>query len=1054
MTPFVHLNVHSHYSPMSGVSSLEELCATARSQGAEILALTDTNGLYGAVRFVAAAKANGLEPILGAELVDDRHRAVCLAQDAEGYANLCRLISTRHCEENFDMIAAVARYRRGLIVLSDDLPALAAWKENSPQEHRQDLYVELTPGPAMHEAVKFSRAAGVPPVATNRVHFASAGEFEIHRLLRAIDLNTTLSRLPASECATPARFLAPLSVVERYYAHVPEALANTALIAASCRTDWNFKDTIFPAFRTFSDARAFAVLKKMTYAGARRLYREWTPKIRGRIERELSIIREKGFSHYFLIVKEIVGERLTCGRGSAAASIVSYCLGITDVDPLRHNLLFERFLNSARNDPPDIDVDFAWDERDDVVSWVFRKYDDGKNARVAMVANQNTLALRGALREVAKVYGMTPDEIDRVAPMVLKRLDFFRLAENATARAWAEALCARSQFAAPWPEIIDRAFQVEGHFRNLGLHCGGIVIVPDEIEKYVPVEISAKKIPVLQWEKDQVEEGGLVKIDLLGNRSLAVVRDALDAVACNTGKRLQQPEWDPIADEKTRDFIRRGATIGCFYIESPATRLLLQKLWTRMPEARRRAADVFEYLVMVSSLVRPASITFVNDFVRRAHGEAYAPLHWKLEATLKDTHGIMVYQEDVTLVAAALADFSLADGEQLRKILNKKHKQLQLRDYRERFYRGAVNNGVPPKEVDAIWKMIMSFAGYSFCKPHSASYAKLSFKCAYLKAHHPAEFMAAVISNEGGFYPAWAYISEARRMGIDFAPPDVNASAWEYTAAGTTIRVGFMQLKGLERDWIESVVAERNKSGPFESFDDFWSRTHLKLAPARILIKAGCFDSIAGELTRSGLLWRAQARAAEKSGDDLPNPAEYSAARKLGHEIEIFGFPLSRHPLELCRMKNDCVAARDMERYIGRSVVMKGVLVTAKMTQTKKGDPMEFVTFEDLSGIYETTFFPGAYRKFYPILAGGRPYLLRGRVEEEFGTVMLNLRHVERLERLDMRPADAIVERDSFRGGFHETHQPRPVGGRFSPPDKKPSGAQKGGVVVQRLRSL
>jgi error-prone DNA polymerase len=1009
---------------MSGVSSLEELCKAARSQGAEILALTDANGLYGAVRFVEAARQNDLKPILGAELSCGAHRAVCLVGDMEGYANLCRLISARHCDRSFNLIQAVEQHRRGLIVLSDDFPALATWKERSPE----DLYVELTPGPRMQEAVRFSRAVGLPPVATNKVHFAAAEGYPLHRLLRAIDLNTTLSRLPEDACAAPTRWFAPASVLKPYYAHVPEALSNTLRVAAACRTDWDFKETIFPAFRAFSDAKAFAVLKKKVYAGARQRYLELTPKVRGRIERELVVIREKGFSHYFLIVEEIVRRtRLTCGRGSAAASIVSYCLGITDVDPIRHNLLFGRFLNSARNDPPDIDIDFPWDERDGIVESVFKQYGSKK---VAMVANQNTLALRGALRETAKVYGMIPAEIDRVASLILKRLNFLRLAEDRTARSWAESLCEPMEFPEPWPEIIDRAFQVEGHFRNLGLHCGGIVIVPDEIRKYAPVEISAKGIPMLQWDKDQVEEAGLVKIDLLGNRSLAVVRDALAAAERYTGMRLDGPAWDPVSDEPTKNLIRRGETIGCFYIESPATRLLLKKLWTRMPEERRRAADVFEYLVMVSSLVRPAAITFVNEFVRRAHGKPYAPLHPALAKALSETHGIMVYQEDVTNVAVALAGFSLADGEQLRKILNKKHKRLALKDYRDRFFRDAMARGAPPATVDAVWKMILSFAGYSFCKPHSASYAQLSFKCAYLKAHHPAEFMAAVISNEGGFYPTFAYISEARRMGVKFLPPDVNASDWAYTAAGKKIHVGFMQLKGLERTWIERVIAERNKSGPFESFDDFWARAKPQLAQARILIKAGCFDSIAQELSRPGLLWRAHARVAEKYGDSLPNPPDHSEEQKLEHEIESFGFPLSRHPLERYRARLQaaaCVPARNMGLHAGQSIAMVGWLVSAKMTQTKKGEPMEFITFEDLSAIYETTFFPDTYRRFYQLLAAGRSYLLRGRVEEEFGTVTLNVHHIERL---DMRRGPAIFKSDSASGARHgfKAHQARPVG--------------------------
>ncbi len=1012
---------------MRGVSSLDDLCRAARAQNAGTLALTDTNGLYGAVRFVETARAHGLAPILGAALVHGGRRALCLVKNAAGYANLCRLVSALHSDADFALLAAVARHRGGLIVLTDDLPALAAWQKSSAE----DLYVELTPGPRMHEAVRFSRAAGLPPVATNQVHFAAAGGYALHRLLRAIDLNTTLSRLPESECAGPERWLMPPEVLETYYAHVPEALANTVKIAAACRTDWDFKETIFPAFRALSDAEAFAALREKTYAGARRRYRELGSQVRERIERELGIIREKGFSHYFLVVEEIARGRTTCGRGSAAASIVSYCLDITDVDPIRHNLLFERFLNSARNDPPDIDIDFPWDERDAVVDWVFKNYDGDKErpGRVAMVANQNTLALRGALREVAKVYGMAPEEIGAAASAILKRLNFLRLAENPAAETWAGALCELKEFADPWPEIVERAFQVEGHFRNLGLHCGGIVIVPDEIRKYAPVEISAKKIPMLQWEKDQVEDAGLVKIDLLGNRSLAVVRDAVKALKENSGIDLEGSGWDPSADEKTRDAICRGDTIGCFYIESPATRLLLKKLWTKMPENLREKADVFDYLVMVSSLVRPASIRFVNDFVRRAHGESHKKLHPKLEETLQDTHGIMVYQEDVTLVVQALADFSLADGEQLRKILNKKHKRLQLRDYRERFYRGAEKKGVSPEEIDTIWEMIMSFAGYSFCKPHSASYARLSFKCAYLKAHHPAEFIAAVISNQGGFYPAFAYVSEAWRQGLKFLPPDINASRWAYTAAGKNIRLGFMQIKGLEEDFVKRVIAAR-ESGPFRSLNDFWARARPGLAEARLLIKAGCFDAVAAGLSRPGLLWRAHALAAGKEGDGLPNPDDYPEERQLKDEAEVFGFPISRHPLAGCAAKlaGKYVPARDLALHAGKSIALLGRLVSEKMTQTKKGDVMEFVTFEDATGIYEATFFPGAYRRYYHLLAGGDLYLLGGDVEEEFGTFTLNVRHVDRL---DARAGAAILESDLSVGGAHgyPAAQNHPIGG-------------------------
>ncbi len=1036
LSPFVHLHVHSSYSPMRGVSSLEDLCRAARLQGADTLALTDTNGLYGAIRFIAVARQIGLRPILGAELTHGHHRAVLLVKTPQGYANLCRLLSARHCDASFDLISAVARHRNGLIVLSDDAAALTAWKKSC----REDLYVELTPGAMMHEALAFSRRSGLPPAATTRAHFVHPGEFSLHRLLRIIALNTTPARLPPEACCAPSHWLMPLSSLERHFPHVPHALTNTRCIAEACKTDWDFQDTIFPTFRQLPDRDAFSLLNVKTYAGAAWRYGTLSPAVEQRLEHELTVIREKGYAHYFLVVDEIVRQApRTCGRGSAAASIVSYCLGITHVDPIRHHLFFERFLNPGRHDPPDIDIDFPWDERDRILDFVFARY--GATC-AAMVANHNSLGVRAAFREVAKVYGMPPEEILRMSRQLERQTD---------------GACPLPD---PWPDILRLAARVEGHFRHLGLHCGGVVIVPDEIRCYVPVEVAAKGVPVIQWEKDQCEEAGLVKIDLLGNRSLSVIRDAIDAVARNTGTTVDYATWDPLSDAETQELIRRGDTMGCFYIESPATRLLLIKLWSGMPEARRSQADVFEYLVVVSSLIRPAANRFIREFVRRAHGGAYRPLHPVLEAVLAETHGIMVYQEDVTKVAVALAGFSIEDGEQLRKVLSKKHKQRRLGDYREQFYQGAAARGVTRSVIDAIWAMIMSFAGYSFCKPHSASYAQVSFKSAYLRVHYPAEFMAAVITNQGGFYSTYAYLSEARRMGISILPPDLNASEWAYTGNGRTIRVGLMQIKGLMQALAERILAARKAGGSFRSFRDFLARVNPEPTQARVLIKAGCCDSIAGELTRPALIWRLYAwqggrnrysltvnretspasrqaspllsstqhsalstqssqssvlspqssspgpRSSSLSpqssalSPSLPIPPEYTEDRRLRHEVDTLGFLLSRHPLELyrCSLEGlDYVPARAMRRYVGRTVTMIGWLITEKMVQTKDGEAMEFASFEDTTALYDATFFPTIYRRVCHLLATDQAYLMRGEVDEDCGAVTLTVQDLRML---------------------------------------------------------
>lgn len=1015
MASFVQLHVHSSYSPMAGIPSLPALCLAAQQQQASALALTDTNGLYGIIRFIELAREAGLRPIIGTELVHHGHRAVLLARSADGYANLCRLLSARHCDADFNVTRAVRTYRHGLIILSGDLETMQQWKHDS----REDLFVELTPGAMMHQALAFSRAAELPPVATTRAHFLDPAHHALHRVLRAIALNTTLSRLPADACAAPTQWFMPLPELTRQFPHVPHALENTSRIADRCKTDWDFKEVIFPQFRKLSHPDALALLRAKVEKGARWRYGTVTVAIRTRIERELKIIGDKGYADYFLVVEEIVRQApRTCGRGSGAASIVSYCLGITHVDPIRHHLFFERFLNPGRQDPPDIDLDFPWDERDRILDWVFARY----GARsAAMVANQNMLGVRGALREVAKVYGMPPDEIKAVSTK-LSRLAAI-VGEAPSPDAWVRRVTAALKLQAPWPTILHLVIQVDEQFRNLGLHCGGIVIVPDEIRRYVPVEISAKGLPVIQWEKDQTEAAGLVKIDLLGNRSLAVIRDALAALAKHTARVIDYATWDPIEDAQTQALIRAGDTMGCFYVESPATRLLLKKLWGGMPRALIAKADVFEYLTVVSSLIRPAANHFIDEFLRRAHGEPHQPLHPLLEEMLQETHGIMVYQEDVTKVAMALADFSIEDADQLRKVLSKKHKEKKLRDYYAQFVEGASRRGVTPLVIRQIWEMIISFAGYSFCKPHSASYAQVSFKSAFLRAHYPAEFMAAVISNEGGFYSPFAYLSEARRMGLTVLPPDVNASDWQYTGHDRNIRLGFMQIKGLRREVVEHLIEERTRGGAFRSLADVLDRVRLDVSQARLLIKAGCCDSIAGELTRPALLWRLLAHGAKQEQEvsllgsaplgALPIPDEYSRAQKIQDEMELFGFPFSCHPIELqaaAVSRLPILPASLLEQSVGSRVKLVGCLITEKPAQTKHDEPMEFATFEDLTALYDVTIFPNVYREVCQHLCAGGVYVLEGLVESSFGTVTVTL---ERLLPLEGRSLSADVPLDT-----------------------------------------
>lgn len=991
---FTHLHVHSSFSPNWGIHSPSALCMAAKAAGMTRLALTDRNGLYGIPRFIEEAQKAGIDPLVGAEAISGMHRAVLLAKDQDGYANLCHLLSALHGTQRFNLVEALQTWRDGLFILSDDAVLL----ERLAQQTCNGLFVELSPGHDMEKTMALVRQLDLPPVATSRAVFLQDEDVKIHRVLRAIARNTTLPRLRVDDCAGPTDFLCTQEALEAHFPHCPEALQNAAKIADACRTDWAFSTTIFPRFRGLPDQQAANELEQRARQGAMWRYGGMTAKIEARLAKELGIIQDKGFAHYFLVVQELAEQSpRTCGRGSAAASLVAYCLGITHVDPLRYNLFFERFLNEGRVDPPDIDIDFPWDERDAVLDFAFQRY--GTKC-AAMVANQVGFKSRGALREVAKVFGLPADEIKTIT---------HRLASQWSAQRGIEAMDKHPLFRgetlnSDWQNILTIASGLNGQLRHLAQHCGGLVIVPDDIRRYVPVEVSAKGRPLIQWEKDQTEAAGLVKIDILGNRSLAVIRDALAAVARHTGNVINYRDWQPLTDSKTRALLCAGDTIGCFYIESPATRQLLKKMWKdhQLPDED----TLFEHLVMASSIIRPAANNFIREFVARMHGKPWRHLHSLLESILGETYGLAVYQEQITQIAMALAGFSASEGDKLRKIISKKDKGQKLEDYRNRFIRGGLDNGVTQQVLNKVWQQVLSFAGYSFCKPHSASYALVSCKAAWLKANYPAEFLAAVISNGGGYYTTLGYLSEARRLGMRILTPDINDSDYACHGKGDELRIGMMQIASVPYQTIDLILAERCSNGLFTGLDNFLRRLpHLSVADVKQLIKAGCFDTLEGRRQRPGLIWRLLNHHRRPATTDLGGlfVAETAATPSLppcddatlrAHELETLGLPAGYHPLE--PYKNairacGAVPAAELSRWTGRHVTLVGWWVTGKPIRTANGKPMEFVTFEDTTSLFDATFFPAAYARFCQKLGAPRPYLIKGLVEEEFGVATVNV---------------------------------------------------------------
>jgi len=991
---------------------MEELCMSAKGMAMDTLALTDTNGLYGLMFFLEAAREAGVRPIAGSEVVtDDGRRAVLLVRNRTGYANLCRIISDRNCHRDFSLIKTVMEKREGLIVISDDQVLLKTLKRDSTE----DLFVELSPGYGMHRCLAFSRSSGIPPLATNRVYMASKEQFCLHRILRAVDLNTKLSRLrPGDTCREHSFLNSPGYMVDQF-PHAPDAIENTLKAAERCLKEWDIFGLTFPDFEGMGDKEAFDRLYGKTMEGCRRRYGEVTGKIRDRVEYEMGIIRDKNFSHYFLVTADLAEKASrSCGRGSAAASIVSYALGITDVDPIRHNLFFERFLNPGRMDPPDIDIDFAWDEREHILDYIFARHG---NLRAAMVANHNTYGARSAIREVAKVYGLPEQEIGRVTD----RIGFSWRLKNIRDDLKNHPKMRGIEFGRPWDEIIEVAASLEEHFNHLSVHCGGVVIVPDEIRRYCPVEVSANGVQVLQWEKDSVEDAGLVKIDILGNRSLAVIRDAMELAEKNYGLSIDSPGWSPINDRRTVEIFYRGDTFGVFYFESPATRQVLTKVASGFTFDEYLKLDHFLLNVVVTSIIRPASNRSIKTWVSRLHGDTWRHIHPLLAPVLEETLGVMVFQEQLSQVAIYMAGFDAAEADVLRKVVTKKNREKKLRDFHERFIRGATDRGVSMDVIDAVWQMMMGFDGYSFCKPHSASYTMVAYKSAFLRAHYPAEFMASVISNGGGYYSTLGYISEARRMGLRILPPDINLSGIKYTGRDRDVRVGLMQIKEFSSDALEAIIDERRKNGPFDSIDEFLGRTgrNMRLQDARQLIKAGCFDDIAMGLKRPDLVWKALQFFGNKEGTGEPTLFDYAGKQARGacclpardhypgqvmlkHETETLGLLLSVHPLDLysdilSRMHH--VQAKDLPEYAGRRITMAGWLVTGKTVLTKDGDPMKFISFEDRTGIYETVFFPGVYHRYCHMLNASRPYIIKGRVEEDSGSININVEWIGFLDR-------------------------------------------------------
>jgi error-prone DNA polymerase len=1005
MGGFVFLENHSVYSLCEGTIFISELAAHAKSRGYRYLSICDTNGFYGIINFIQACEKNALKPVICARLVNSSFNGILVARNMKGYSRICGLITKIRQDTGFNIKNKLLKdtdsgssegFSSDYFIITGDREMLLQGKTG--------IFAEINVLKKNYARdYSYAKSMGIHPVLIYPVYFLKKEDIHTHILLRAIHQNKKLSALLPEEVQSKNSYPVDESEINSRYSFMEDAAKNTALIAERSCFEFSAGKAILPRYGEDS----FHRLKTLCLENLKRRYRTVSRAVTQRLEKELEIIRSKGFADYFLVVHDIVKRSaFTCGRGSAAASIVSYLLFITHVDPIEHNLFFERFMNETRPDPPDIDVDFPWDTRDDILEYIFKKYSSSNSA---MVSNHVTFSVRSSVREVAKVYGLPENEISRITKNIKyyysRATDDF---ENYSINSGSDLNGKPSPLMA---KIYHDAVEINGRPRYLSVHCGGVVITPKPVHSYIPVEKAPKGVNLIQLEKDQAEDFGFVKIDVLGNRSLAVVRDTLELVKAHYGTTIRYPALNPLDNKKTIKMLAEGNTIGVFYVESPAMRQLQKKT---------RRGD-YEHLVIHSSIIRPAANMYIREYVERLHGKPYRPLLPEMGEILKETYGIMCYQEDITKIALEVAGFPLAEACELRKVIPSKRKnerKLQLKDL---FYKNCIKRKIDPEIIDKIWNMIESFSGYSFCKPHSASYALLSFKACYLKAHYPAEFMGAVLKNQGGYYSPLAYLSEARRMGLKTQKPDINKSRNEYYGDRDTVYIGFMQIKNLSKEIVRKLVAERDKAGPYSGLLDFMDRTGATITDTVLLIKAECFRNIE-RYNQPQLLYMAHSwgNISEKAGHGnsgtifpgagsifsgerslAPPPLkDIPELQKVKNEIDLYGFVVSFQPMKLWRNKikgRNVIRAEELPDFLGKKVMVAGILITAKTVPTKNDELMQFISFEDETAIFETVFFPKVYKTFALRLHYQKAYILHGRVDSEFGVISLNVCDIEEI---------------------------------------------------------
>lgn len=974
----MYLNCHSYYSLRYGMMSVEQLVQRAAAAGEECIAMTDINNSTGIPEFAGECIKKGIKPLAGIEFRNENDLLyIGIARNNEGLKELNEFLSAHNLEKAPLPFPAPEFSNACTIYPLSGIPA-------RPLLGNERIGIK----PAEINSLMTTRnsAARNSMVLLQPVTFDSEDDIFVHKSLRAVDNNILLSHLKPSQCAGADEFIMPPEKKEYLHREYKWLMNNTEKLMDDCSL--NFDLNTLKNKKVFSASRYDdrLLLEKLAWDGMTYRYGRHNKEAEKRIRHELDIIDKLGFSAYFLITWDIVRYSMArgfyhVGRGSGANSIIAYCLKITNVDPIDLNLYFERFINPKRSSPPDFDIDYSWKERDEVIDYIFKRY--GRK-HTALLGTINTFRGKSIVRELGKVHGLPKEEIDN-------------LIDNPASEANRNEIT----------ELIFSTGLRIADFPNMrSIHAGGILISEEPITCYTALDMPPKGFPVTQWDMYTAEEIGFEKLDILSQRGIGHIRESAEIIFRNRAidvdvHAIQKFKHDP----KVMDRLRRGDTKGCFYIESPSMRGLLQKL----------RCDNYPTLVAASSIIRPgvARSGMMREYIHRFHNPGkFEYIHPVMKEQLEETFGVMVYQEDVLKVCHHFAGLDLSDADTLRRAMSGKYRSKQeMQRIVERFFLNCREKGYNEEIIKEVWRQIESFAGYSFSKAHSASYAVESFQSLYLKAHFPLEFMVAVINNFGGFYRTWVYVHEARRCGAAIHPPCVNKSTYKTTIYGSDIYIGFIHIQSLEEKFARSVEMVRNEGGPFTSLNDFVDRACPGLEQLILLIRTGAFR-FTGK-NKAVLLWEAHMAINGIRHENIrplfSQPVRSFSLPDLLHdklddaydEIELIGFPVTVSWFDMLETSfRGEIRASDMLSHCGRKVRMVGHLVTIKYIKTIKGEWMNFGCFIDAEGnFFDTTHFSQSLSK-YPFKGSGT-YLILGKVVEEFGFPSLE---VEKLAKLPVKP--------------------------------------------------